>query len=146
VKNARDHLVPLSPLALETVRHAIALTADTDEFLFPAPRNRTKPVDRYALPIAMQSFGKGPKGLASWQTDPPTPHDLRRTLNTRLAALGTPKEIRDRVLNHVGGQSDPEGRHYNFHAYEREKRDALCRWAAEIAAITRHPSRERGKK
>jgi integrase len=37
VKNKRDHLVPLSPLAVETVRAALELTADDDEFLFPSP-------------------------------------------------------------------------------------------------------------
>jgi integrase len=39
----------------------------------------------------------------SWQAERPTPHDLRRTLATRLAELGIVKEDRDAVLNHTSG-------------------------------------------
>jgi hypothetical protein len=42
-----------------------------------------------------------PASARSWKTDPPTPHDLRRTLATRLAELGVAKEDRDAVLNHT---------------------------------------------
>lgn len=31
----------------------------------------------------------------TWRANPPTPHDLRRTTATPLAALGVPKEDRD---------------------------------------------------
>jgi hypothetical protein len=49
--------------------------------------------------------------------------------------MGVPKEIRDRTLNHITALRDPESRHYNTHEYEREKRDALSRWAAEVEGI-----------
>ena len=69
----------------------------------------------------------------TWRAEPPTPHDLRRTVETRLAALRIPKEIRDRVLNHVS--SDVGSKHYNLHDYADEKRAALNRWSLAVAAI-----------
>lgn len=62
-----------------------------------------------------------------------TSHDLRRTVETRLAALGVAKETRDRVLNHKDRSIG--GTHYNRHDYFFEKRAALDRWACELIGI-----------
>src|SRR5262249_29723267 len=43
-KNKRDHLVPLAPLAVETIKGAIDLTSDS-EFLFPTRLKRGGPID-----------------------------------------------------------------------------------------------------
>jgi len=136
-KNARDHLIPLSPLALETVTAAFELTNDTDEFLFPTRLNRDGAIDRHALASAMRRFGENLKGPATktWQKELPSPHDLRRTCNTKLAVLGVAKEIRDRCLNHISGLRDPESRHYNLHQFEAEKRVAFSKLSDEIATI-----------
>jgi integrase len=127
-KNKRDHLIPLSPLALEAVREAVALAGDDSKFLFPARYNNGKPLDGHALTTAMARFCR------DWK-EPPSPHDLRRTVNTRLAMQGIANEVRDRCLNHVTGLRDPESRHYNRYEFQREKRDALDKWGAEIAAV-----------
>ena len=62
-----------------------------------------------------------------------TPHDLRRTVETGLAAMEIPKEIHDRVLIHkdtsVGGQ------HYNKFDYRRQKHEALERWATHVMSL-----------
>jgi integrase len=135
-KNKRDHLIPLAPLAVETVKSAFELIGDS-EFLFPTRLGRGGPIDRHTLTVAMVRFAKSLKGPAAktWHAEPPTPHDLRRTCNSRLAKMGIPKEIRDRTLNHITSLRDPESRHYNVHEYGREKREALARWAAEIEAL-----------
>jgi integrase len=127
-KNKRDHLIPLSRLALETVKTALKLSGDDTEFLFPARYNNGKPLDGHALTTAMARF------CADWK-EPPSPHDLRRTVNTRLAMLGVAKEIRDRCLNHVTGLRDPESRHYNRYEFQQEKREALGKWDKTLAAI-----------
>ena len=105
-KNKRNHLIPLSPVALETAKEAVALAGDATDFLFPTRLNNGGPIDRHALTTAMAWFHRG-------RREPPSPHDLRRTANTRLAMLVVAKEIRDRVLNHVTALRDPESRHYN---------------------------------
>ena len=135
-KNKHDHLIPLAPLAVETVKSAIELSGDSD-FLFPSRLGRGGPIDRHTLTVAMVRFAKNLKGLTTktWQQEIPTPHDLRRTCNSRLARMGIPKEIRHRALNHITSLRDPESKHYNTHEYESEKRDAFSRWAAEIGAL-----------
>jgi integrase len=136
-KNRIDHLVPLTPLAVETVKSAIELTSEDDEFLFPTRLNRGGPIDRHSLTVAMTRFAESLKGPAAktWHTEPPTPHDLRRTVNTRLARMGIPKEIRDRTLNHITSLRDTESKHYNLYEFQAEKRQALDKWAAEIEGI-----------
>ena len=134
-KNKLDHLVPLAPLAVEAIKSAIELSGESD-FLFPTRLGRDGPIDRHTLTVAMNRFAKSLKGpgAKTWQQEMPTPHDLRRTLSTRLARMGIAKEIRDRTLNHITSLRDPESRHYNLHEFQSEKRDALRRWAAEVEA------------
>ena len=135
VKNKRDHLLPLSALAVETIKAAIELT-DDGEFLFPSRlNNRPGPMDRHSLSKAMARFAEELKEPRTWRREPPTPHDLRRTTATRLAKMGIAKEVRERILNHAGARHDPEAKHYNLYEFLPEKREALDRWAAEIAAL-----------
>ena len=129
-------MIPLAPLAVETVKSAIELSGDSD-FLFPTRLGRGGPIDRHTLTVAMVRFAKSLKGPAAktWHAEPPTPHDLRRTCNSRLAKMGIQKEIRDRVLNHITSLRDPESKHYNLYEFQIEKRQALDNWAAEIKAL-----------
>jgi integrase len=135
-KNKRDHLVLLAPLAVETVKSALELSGDS-EFLFPSRLGRGGPIDRHTLTVAMVRFAKSLKGPAakSWHQEIPTPHDLRRTCNSRLAKMGIAKEIRDRALNHITSLRDPESKHYNVYEFEKQKREALSKWSAEIEAL-----------
>ena len=135
-KNRMTHLIPLAPLAIETVKNAIELSGHS-EFVFPTRLNRDGPIDRHTLTVAMVRFAKSLKAptAKTWQQEIPTPHDLRRTVSTRLARMGIAKEIRDRALNHIASLRDPESRHYNLHEFQSEKRDAFSRWTAELEGI-----------
>jgi hypothetical protein len=65
---------------------------------------------------AMETAGELEKG-------PFTPGDLRRTVETRLAAAGIAKDVRAQLQSHgLGGVQD---RHYDRHDYLPEKRAAL---------------------
>jgi integrase len=137
-KNGRDHLVPLVPLAADIVLELLAELKADDEYLLPTrSRRRAGPIRGNTLTQAMDYFSRrlagGATAIKTWRTEPPTPHDLRRTVETRLAGLRVPKEIRDRVLNHVPG--DVGSKHYNLHDYADEKRDALNRWAKLVNAL-----------
>jgi integrase len=136
-KNKRDHLIPLALLAVETVKSAMELASDRDDFLFPTRLARGGSIDRHTLTVAMARFSESLKGptARTWQAEPPTPHDTRRTVSTRFARAGIPKEIRDRALNHITSLRDPESKHYNLYDFEKEKRAAFNQWAAEIEAI-----------
>lgn len=56
-------------------------------------------------------------------TSPFTPGDLRRTVETRLAALGLSEEVRGHLQSH--GLNGVQKRHYNFFEYDAEKRAAI---------------------
>src|SRR3954464_10597422 len=90
-----------------------------------------------SLTQAMDNFSGHLRGdtvaVRTWKAEAPTPHDLRRTVGTRLAELRVSKEIRDRVLNHTA--SDVGTKHYNLDDYAEEKREALTRWAAVIRSL-----------
>jgi integrase len=59
-------------------------------------------------------------------------HDLRRTVETRLARLRVPKEHVNRILNHAAG---PITETYDMHDYVDEKAWALQVWADGLAQI-----------
>jgi integrase len=137
-KNKRDHLIPLVPLARDVVLDLLAMIEAGEPYLFPTRScNRAGPIRSNSITQAMDSFGGRLKGdddaERTWRADPPTPHDLRRTVETRLAGLRISKEVRDRVLNHI--PTDVGSRHYDRHDYADEKREALQRWSCALAAI-----------
>jgi integrase len=134
-KNARDHYVPLSALALKTIAAAQELN-DGSEFLFPSPVG-TGPIKGHALAVAMRRLSEsenltGP-GSDTWKATPPTPHDLRRTFATRLSELGVAKEDRDACLNHA--PQDVGSRHYDLYQRAKEKRAAFDLFSRTISTI-----------
>jgi integrase len=121
-KNRREHLVPLSEQAAALLDAQPRAT----NFVFPAGRGELSirsEVAAHELAEAMQMLG-----ISKFTT-----HDLRRTVETRLASLGVDKEIRDRVLNHA--DRSVGGVHYNRYDFLREKRGALDLWATRLEQI-----------
>ena len=146
-KNSRDHAIPLSPLARECVLELLAMIEPAEQFLFPTRSTRRKgPMRGNTLTQAMDFFANRLSGdddaIRTWLAERPTPHDLRRTLATRLAALGIPREIRDRCLNHIGG--DVGTKHYNRYEFLAEKRDAFTRWSTVLGSIIHGTKRNGG--
>jgi len=134
VKNGRDHLIPLCPVARATVLELLAGIEPSEQFLIPRIR-KPGPLGTNKLWQAMADFAERVDGPArdTWAADPPSPHDLRRTCETRFASIGIAEEIRDRILNHA-----PQGvgaKHYNKHDYINEKRAALGRWESLLGTI-----------
>lgn len=58
--------------------------------------------------------------------------DIRRTVKTRLAELGVPKEIRDLIMGHARQGMDAV---YDHSERREEKRAALERWGRNLAGI-----------
>jgi len=63
-----------------------------------------------------------------------TPHNLRRTSRTKLAALGCPKEIAEAILGHL--PEVIEGT-YNAYRYDAERRLWIGKLAESLAALLR---------
>jgi integrase len=134
-KNGRARLVPLSEPARLAILSALEFADEDDKHLFPSPSVKDVPITAHALAVAMARFAGNLDANAgkSWQVERPSPHDLRRTVATRLAELGIPKEDRDAILNHT--PRDVGKKHYDLYDREREKRHALELWASTLAAI-----------
>ena len=66
------------------------------------------------------------KGAYEWK-------DLRRTVGTRLAALGFNEETIGRALNHA--RYTVTARHYIKHAYTSETRSALEAWDGALSDV-----------
>lgn len=126
-KSKRIHLVPLSGSAIEVLRQIPR--GNDDQFVFPA-RGRTN--------RAVSGFSKWKRRLdkLSGTTDW-TIHDIRRTVNTGLAALKVPPHVADHILNHKGSVRSSVAAIYDRHDYLDEKRDALERWAAYMMQLAK---------
>jgi integrase len=129
-KNKRAHLVTLSPLAVELIKSRLD-RASEDGYLFPGEGNGdhlTNAAVSRAISRNVDHFG-----LKKF-----TPHDLRRTGSTQLAAFKVPRFDRNRILNHT---DRTVGAVYDIHEYEDEKRAALNLWSD----IIKRSASSRGK-
>lgn len=120
-KNGRAHALPLAPIALDIIGTMPRLS---DRFAFPARGNDE---------ATFSGWSKAKKdldvmtGVESW-----TLHDLRRSMATRLAALGVPPHVVERILNHAGGTFAGVAGVYNRFEYGDEMRAALGQWEAVL--------------
>lgn len=117
-KNKRAQLVTLSPVSIEIIEE---LLADTNEngYLFAGHGSgSTMTVAALSRAIA--------RNLDYFEIPKFTPHDLRRTGSTQLAAFKVPRFDRDRILNHA---DQSIGSVYDIYEYQDEKRAALNLWA-----------------
>src|SRR5262249_6258917 len=124
-KNGKPHVVPLSRMAVDIIRQAIAEALD-GENVFPG---HTSLRLNNALTVARL---RGKLTGEHW-----TPHDLRRTAISKMAEMGVPEHVLSRIANHAkaGGSASITGRVYNQHSYGEEKRQALESWADRLAQI-----------
>jgi integrase len=136
-KNGHPHVVPLSPLAARLITEAGRMAPEKSLFIFPSPTVKGSAITAHALAVAMQRMGArltgDMSGSETWVAEPPSPHDLRRTVATRLASMGVPPEDVAACLNHV--RRDVTGRHYDMYARQAEKRRALDLWARAVERI-----------
>lgn len=127
-KSNRDHIVPLSPLALEVIND---LKNDSDNpFVFSSILKNDIPIGLKTIKRATKQI-RDESGVSDYRL-----HDTRRTVATWLAKLGTPAEVVSKVLNHkTGGGGSLVTRIYNRYEYRKERQIALNKWANEINKI-----------
>lgn len=125
-KNKREHVLPLSDLAIEVLERVPRLN---ETYVFPARGNDDATVS---------GFSKSKLRLeAAIGADDWTLHDLRRTTATFLAKLGTPPHVIERILNHVSGPAfSGVAGIYNRHPYLDEMRIALQQWGERVRRFT----------
>ena len=137
MKADRPHIVPLAPMALQIIRDQCASAVKGQDHIFASNFYDRGPIARHSLSQALRRLIDGldseDEGVASLKSNPPTPHDFRRTLATGLAALGVAREDRLAILAHV--QNDIHGMHYDHYDRLKEKRAALALWESHIKSI-----------
>ena len=120
-KSRRDHLIPLSAVALEVLA---SVPKSHPTYVFPAVGSDN----------AMSGFSKWKRklvevsGVTDWCL-----HDLRRTAATHMAALKVAPHVIELILNHQ--DRSRLAKTYNTHNYEEEKREALELWGEHLRAI-----------
>lgn len=118
-KNGIIHTVPLTDMAMAVILDAMEVS--DGRFLFTS-NSKGGHITKYAMAQAMRKIFNGQR----------RPHDLRRTVGTRISALGFNRLIVDKVLNH---KDNTVGGIYDRHTYDKEKREALTAWAHQLQSI-----------
>jgi integrase len=129
MKNGEANRVPLCAIALSVVEQAKPFSVGSD-FVFRSSvdkAGRDMPITRHGLTRAVARHWSELKFAERF-----TPHDLRRTVRTRLAELGVNDIVAERILGHkLQGMMAV----YNRHAYDVEKRQALTLWEQRLKEI-----------
>lgn len=135
-KNGLLHRLPLCPMAAAEFRRALAQAPARSPFVFPSEE---KPMKSAVTPDSVtRAMARLIDELAISKV---SPHDLRRTVGTEMARLGLPAHVRALVLNHSPQSRTVTDAVYNRYAYDREKREALAAWEAELAVLIAKPQR-----
>ena len=126
--SARAFVVPLSPVADQLIRELIG---NDKRWIFSV---------KAGLPIERRSWGRAVTRMIQLTkgTDNPIDHfsihDLRRTMRSRLGALGIAPHLAERCLNHSLGRILHI---YDQHDYLNERREALKEWENHLCSIVR---------
>ena len=133
-KSDHVHVVPLVPQAIEILERVFEMnTGMSGDYIFSGTDGKrpltswSKSQTRMAKALCAVS---GDRQMPRW-----TPHDLRRTVATRLAEkLGVGGEqLIKRVLGHADGSVTAI---YNRYGYVKEMRAVLEQWAADLTAAS----------
>lgn len=136
----REHLLPLGPNAAALVEALIARARRKANE--QAARNGVDPDPNPLLFVSVGGVGVVPstpgkrvaKIVAEMKCEPFDLRDIRRTVETMLAALKVSRDVRAQLLSH--GLSGVQNLHYDRHSYIDEKRAALLVWEQHLGRIT----------
>ena len=119
--------IPINPMLAAVIEEAEELKNEESPYVFRSTRKDEAHVSVGAMANAIRRHREEMKIPERF-----TPHDLRRTLRTRLAELGVSDVVAERVLGHkLQGVLGI----YNRHSYDTEKRQALLRWEKRLGEI-----------
>jgi len=121
-QSAKPFVVPLSNFALQLLQSLSRI----NDFVFPGAKDNQ--------PLSDKVFGRAVRRmLENLEVEKFTPHDLRRTLRTRLGEMKIPPHIAEKCLNHSLGRIVNT---YDQHDYLDERRAALLKWSDYVEQLT----------
>jgi integrase len=124
-KNNHPHRVPLSKFALEILQE-IKKCSNGSIWLFPSAANGAHMIPT-AIDHALRKNLDKIEGAKSF-----VPHDLRRTMATKISALGVSRMVVSKILNHIDRSITSV---YDRHTYDSEKKDAMDIWGEHLKSI-----------
>ncbi|MFP6758484.1 MAG: tyrosine-type recombinase/integrase [Alphaproteobacteria bacterium] len=124
-KNGIAHTIPLSEMALVLLSEVRESGAGS-RWLFPSPRLDDRPISRGVINHCLAANREviSVKNLR--------PHDLRRTGASQMTAMGIPRLVVGKILNHTDRSITAV---YDRHEYGKEKRHALNAWGTHLTEI-----------
>ncbi len=130
-KNGLSHRVPLSPQAMRVLEQVRKITDKQDEkaerqrseWVFPNPIRREDHI--YECQKLAQRVRKDSK--VDFRA-----HDFRRTAASMMAAMGIPRLVVSKILNHI---EPGVTKVYDRYGYDKEKQEALMAWGARLGRI-----------
>ena len=136
----REHLLPLAPHAAGMVAALVERAKDREQ-AHAKQEGRAPELAGLWLFSTHGRVAMNPETVSNRAAEvcagiggePFNVRDIRRTVETMLAALGISKDTRAQLLSH--GISGVQAAHYDRHAYTDEKRAALVAWEARLEAI-----------
>lgn len=129
--------IPLPPEVIAWLQEFIVLACGSAN-LFPARRlvraRKGVPRKNRFPHLGPDTLNVALKRLPLEDIEHFTVHDMRRTARTHLATLGVDWFVAERALNHKLRGTE---RVYDQHDYFEQRKQALCRWAAMLGAVSR---------
>ncbi|HEY8009177.1 MAG TPA: site-specific integrase [Methylocella sp.] len=122
-KNKREHIVPLSDLAIDIIQHIPRIAGSDCVISFTGG-----PITGF-YPVKNRLDELMP-GVPHW-----TLHDLRRTFASGLARLVIAIHVVEALLNHRSGVISGIAAVYNRHDYLPEKVAAMATWSNYVSAL-----------
>lgn len=136
-KEPRRHVIHLAPkarkLVAELAARAESLSTDSHKVEYLLTGEGKVPLRMETMSDATHRISVAlVKGKAI--REPFQMRDIRRTVETMLAAMGISKNLRAHLLSHgLGGVQD---KHYDRYAYAVEKENALIAWERKLDTIS----------
>jgi integrase len=128
-KSNRAHLVPLSPHAIEIIE-GLRERAAGNPYVFSSLQSPGNPFALRTIKRAVRDLRKSTV-VGDFRL-----HDMRRTVATYLAKIGTRQEVTSKILNHKTGAGGSQVTQiYNRYEYRRERQQALNLWADHLQRI-----------
>ena len=122
-KNKQAHIIPLSRQAQTLVDH---LLEQDGNYLIKTGRTGDKSINGFSkAKIQIDRLSQ----VQGWKF-----HDIRRTVATNLAKLGTDRLLLQKIINH---SETGATKIYDRYSYMDEKREALQKWADRLDEIVK---------
>jgi integrase len=130
-KNKRSHILPYGNMAKAIIDELPHI--DDSPYVFPAARSHVNGVETTIFngwAKSKREFSKSFPGIDHF-----TLHDLRRTFSSKMAQIGTPLHVTEKLLNHVSGSFSGVAGVYNRYTYAPEMRAAIDRYEQSLMEL-----------